>query len=57
MKRVVITGAGTINALGHSVAETMQAMKAGHCGIGPLEFRDVDRLSIKIGGQVVGFET
>ncbi|MBL3704068.1 beta-ketoacyl-ACP synthase II [Sulfitobacter sp. BDSS02] len=57
MKRVVITGAGTINALGHSVAETMQAMKDGHCGIGPLDFRDVDRLSIKIGGQVIGFET
>ena len=57
MKRVVITGAGTINALGHSVAETMQGMKDGHCGIGPLDFRDVDRLSIKIGGQVIGFET
>ena len=29
MKRVVITGAGTINALGHSVPETFAAMKAG----------------------------
>ncbi len=56
MKRVVITGAGTINALGHSVPETLQAMQEGRCGIGPLEFRDVDRLAIKIGGQVRGFE-
>ena len=56
MKRVVITGAGTINALGHSVAATMQAMREGRCGIGPLDFRDVDRLSIQIGGQVRGFE-
>ncbi len=56
MKRVVITGAGTINALGHSVAATMTAMKNGVCGIGPLEFRDVDRLQIQIGGQVRGFE-
>ena len=56
MKRVVITGAGTINALGHSVAETHEAMREGRCGIGLLEFRDVDRLSIKIGGQVRGFE-
>ena len=56
MKRVVITGAGTINALGHSVAETQEAMREGRCGIGLLDFRDVDRLSIKIGGQVHGFE-
>lgn len=56
MKRVVITGAGTINSLGHSVPDTLEAMREGHCGISELEFRDVDRLSIKIGGQVRGFE-
>ena len=56
MKRVVITGAGTINALGHSVADTMTAFAEGRCGIGPLAFRDVERLSIQIGGQVRGFE-
>ncbi|MDG1103371.1 MAG: beta-ketoacyl-[acyl-carrier-protein] synthase family protein [Ascidiaceihabitans sp.] len=56
MKRVVITGAGTINALGHSVADTMTALAEGRCGIGPLVFRDVERLSIQIGGQVRGFE-
>ncbi|MDB4196705.1 beta-ketoacyl-[acyl-carrier-protein] synthase family protein [Ascidiaceihabitans sp.] len=56
MKRVVITGAGTINALGHNVADTMTAMAEGRCGIGPLAFRDVERLSIQIGGQVRGFE-
>lgn len=56
MKRVVITGAGTINALGQSVAETYAAMREGVCGIGPLEFRDVERLQIRIGGQVKGFE-
>ncbi|MDQ7070164.1 MAG: beta-ketoacyl-[acyl-carrier-protein] synthase family protein [Rhodobacterales bacterium] len=56
MKRVVITGAGTINALGTSVAETMEAMREGRCGIGPLEFRDVERLSIRIGGQVKGYD-
>lgn len=56
MNRVVITGAGTINALGHSVPETLAAMREGRCGIGDLEFRDVERLSIRIGGQVLGFE-
>jgi nodulation protein E len=56
MKRVVITGAGTINALGHNVADTLTAMREGVCGIGPLDIRDVDRLQIQIGGQVKGFE-
>lgn len=55
MRRVVITGAGTINPLGHSVAATFEAMREGRCGIGPLDIRDVDRLSIKIGGQVKGY--
>ncbi|WP_420863691.1 beta-ketoacyl-[acyl-carrier-protein] synthase family protein [Algirhabdus cladophorae] len=52
MKRVVITGAGTINALGSSVAQTQKAMAEGVCGIGPLDIRDVDRLSVQIGAQV-----
>ncbi|AFO87584.1 beta-ketoacyl-[acyl-carrier-protein] synthase family protein [Phaeobacter inhibens] len=56
MNRVVITGMGTINALGHTVSETMTSMAEGRCGIGELEFQDVDRLSIRIGGQVRGFE-
>jgi nodulation protein E len=56
MGRVVITGAGTINALGQSVPATLKAMREGVCGIGPLEFRDVERLQIQIGGQVRGFE-
>ena len=56
MKRVVITGMGTINALGHTVAETMTSLAEGRCGIGELDFQDVDRLSIRIGGQVHGFE-
>ena len=56
MKRVVITGAGTINALGHDVPATLEAMREGRCGIGELEFRDVERLSIRIGAQVRGYD-
>ncbi len=56
MNRVVITGAGTINALGQNVPQTLAAMQAGRCGIGELKFRDVDRLAIKIGGQVHDFD-
>lgn len=56
MKRVVITGAGTINALGATVPETLEAMREGRCGIGELEFRDVERLAIRIGGQVKSYD-
>ena len=55
-RRVVITGAGTINPPGHDVAATFDAMKNGRCGIGPLDIRDVDRLSIQIGGQVRDYD-
>ena len=52
MKRVVITGAGTINALAHDVPGTLAALREGRCGIAELDIRDTDRLSIQIGGQV-----
>jgi len=56
MRRVVITGAGTINPLGPDVATTFSAMREGLCGIGPLEIKDVERLSIQIGGQIKGYD-
>lgn len=55
-RRVVVTGQGTINALGRSAPETRAAMREGRLGIGPLEFEDVDRLSIRIGGQIRGYD-
>ena len=51
MKRVVITGQGTVNALGQTAAQTRAAFAAARCGIGLLAFRDVERLSVKIGAQ------
>ena len=56
MNRVVITGAGTINALGGTVLETLHAMREGQLGIGPLQMRDLDRLTVKIGGQIKDFD-
>jgi nodulation protein E len=52
VKRVVITGHGAISALGRTAEANMAAMAAGRDGIGALDFQDVDRLSIAIGGQV-----
>lgn len=54
-RRVVITGMGAVSALGMSASATMAAMAAGRSGISPLDFRDVDRLQIKIGGQIHGY--
>lgn len=52
MRRVVVTGIGTVNALAGDVPGTFQAMREGRCGIGPLGFRDADRLTIRIGAEV-----
>ena len=56
MRRVVITGAGTMNPLGADVATTFEAFREGRCGIGPLDIKDVDRLAIQIGGQIKGYD-
>jgi nodulation protein E len=52
MRRVVITGAGTVNALAHDLPGTWAALRDGQGGIGPLTFRDADRLAIRIGAEV-----
>lgn len=52
MKRVVITGAGTVNALAADVAGTMAGFRAGQVAIGPLDFPEVERLSVRIGAQI-----
>ena len=56
MRRVVITGAGTVNPLGQTVAETLAAMQAGRVAIGPLDIPLLERLSVKIGAQVRGWQ-
>jgi nodulation protein E len=52
VKRVVVTGQGAICALGKSADDICRAMAEGVCGIGPIDVRDVERLSVRIGGQV-----
>ncbi len=56
MARVVITGQGTVNALGMDVASTLSAMMQGRSAIAPLDIPDVDRLMIRIGAQVQGYD-
>ena len=56
MRRVVITGAGTVNPLARDVAGTFAALREGRCAIGPLNFRDVERLTVRIGAQIRDFD-
>lgn len=52
MRRVVVTGIGTVNALARDVPGTFAALAEGRVGIGPLTFRDADRLTIRVGAEV-----
>ncbi|MBN1647780.1 MAG: beta-ketoacyl-ACP synthase II [Spirochaetales bacterium] len=55
-KRVVITGMGTINPVGNSVPELLEAIKTGKNGIGPVTLFDTSRFPAKVGGEVKGFD-
>lgn len=50
--RALVTGAGTINPLGASVAETWAALTAGKSGIAALDAEWAGQLPVKIAGQV-----
>ena len=55
MRRVAITGVGVVSALGVGREAHFGGLREGRSGIGELEFRDVDRLSVHIGGQAKDF--
>jgi len=51
-KRVVITGMGTVNPMGNSVAETWKSILAGDSGIGPIIRFDASHLPTRFAGEV-----
>ena len=55
-RRVVVTGLGTVNPLGHDVANTWEAIKAGKSGIAPITAFDTEEYSCKIAGEVKNFD-
>ena len=55
-RRVVITGMGTVNPLGHSVAETWQAVRDGVCGIGPITQYDSSAQKVHLAAEVKDFD-
>ena len=51
-RRVVITGMGTVNPLGHNVADTWQAVKNGVCGIAPITQYDAAPQKVHLAAEV-----
>ena len=50
--RVVITGMGTVNPVGQSVAETWESLCAGRSGVGPITLFDASELQVRIAAEV-----
>ncbi len=55
MRRVAITGIGTISALGRNTAEFAEALWAGRSGIGPIESTDMSLVRFQNGAEVKGY--
>ncbi len=51
-RRVVITGMGSINPLGHNVAETWENVKKGVCGIDEIKNVDMTNFKLKLAAEV-----
>ena len=47
-RRVVITGLGTVNPTGNTVAESWAAVKQGVCGVGPITLYDTSNSKTKL---------
>jgi 3-oxoacyl-[acyl-carrier-protein] synthase II len=54
--KVVITGMGTINPLGHTVAETWKNVLDGRSGVGPITLFDPSDLQVRIACEVKDFQ-
>lgn len=55
-KRVVVTGLGTVNPLGNSVADSWEAARSGKSGIGPITRFDASEFRTRIAGEVRNFD-
>ena len=51
-RRVVITGMGSINPLGHNIADTWQAVQNGVCGIAPITLYDASSQKVHLAAEV-----
>jgi 3-oxoacyl-[acyl-carrier-protein] synthase II len=56
MKRIVVTGLGTVNPIGKDVKEFWENIKAGKSGIGPITKFDAEGHATMIAGEVKDFD-
>jgi len=56
LKRVVVTGLGMINSLGFDKESSFKAIVDGECGIKRIESFDTTNHTVKIAGEIVGFD-
>ena len=55
-RRVVVTGIGTINPIGHNVEETWKSIEEGKCGIAPISLFDTKDMKVTLAGEVKNFD-
>ncbi|MDD3381762.1 MAG: beta-ketoacyl-ACP synthase II [Rugosibacter sp.] len=55
-RRVVVTGLGLVSPVGNSVPEAWENIIAGKSGIAPITRFDASALSVRIAGEVKGFD-
>lgn len=55
-EKVVVTGLGVVSPIGTGIADFAEALFAGRCGIGPLSLVPGEHLSIRLAGEVRGFD-
>lgn len=56
MEKIVITGTGTVNAVGHDVEQTWENITAGMPGVGPITLFDTEEFIVKIACEVKDFD-
>lgn len=56
LRRVVVTGMGTVNPLAHNVPETWDRLVKGESGVGPITKFDASTFTCRIAGEVKGFD-
>ena len=55
-RRVVITGLGTVNPTGNTVAQSWAAVRNGVCGVGPITHYDTSNSKTKLAAEVKDFD-
>jgi len=56
MKKVVVTGMGVVSPIGNSVADFLESLKTGKCGVGRISLFDTTDFEVKTAAEVKDFD-